>query len=35
MSILEKVIYVADMTEPGRNFPGVEKLREYATDNLE
>ncbi len=28
MSKLEKVIYVADMTEPGRNFPGVENLRE-------
>ena len=35
MSNLEKVIYVADMTEPGRNFPGVENLRELATDNLE
>ena len=29
------VIYVADMTEPGRNFPGVEQLRELATDNIE
>lgn len=27
MSVLEKIIYVADMIEPGRNFPGVEKLR--------
>lgn len=35
MSKLEKVIYVADMTEPGRNFPGVVQLRELATDNLE
>ena len=24
MSNLEKIIYVADMIEPGRNFPGVE-----------
>ena len=35
MSKLEQIIYIADMTEPGRNFPGVENLREYATDNLE
>ena len=35
MSKLEQIIYVADMTEPGRNFPGVEQLRELATDNLE
>ena len=35
MSKLEQIIYVADMTEPGRNFPGVANLRELATDNLE
>ena len=35
MSKLEKVIYVADMTEPGRKFPGVFQLQELATDNLE
>lgn len=35
MSNFEKLIYVADMTEPGRNFSGVEKLRELATNNLE
>ena len=35
MSNLEKVIYIADMTEPGRNFSGVEQLRELATNNLE
>ncbi|WP_172369327.1 bis(5'-nucleosyl)-tetraphosphatase (symmetrical) YqeK [Sporosarcina jiandibaonis] len=35
MSKLEKIIYVADMTEPERNFPGVEELRELAIDNLE
>lgn len=35
MSKLEKVIYVADMIEPGRNFPGVELLRELAWENLD
>lgn len=34
MSVLEKVIYVADMIEPGRNFPGVEKLRAVAMENI-
>ncbi|MGI6451366.1 MAG: bis(5'-nucleosyl)-tetraphosphatase (symmetrical) YqeK [Desulfitobacteriia bacterium] len=28
MSPLEMLIYSADLTEPGRNFPGVDKLRE-------
>lgn len=35
MSKLEKVIYVSDMTEPGRNFSGVMQLRELANANLE
>ncbi len=35
MSVLEKLIYIADMTEPGRNFPGVEALREKAQENLD
>lgn len=35
MSPLEKLIYVADMIEPGRYFPGVEKLRELALENLD
>ena len=30
MSQLEKLIYVSDMIEPGRDFPGVEQLRELA-----
>ena len=34
MSVLEKVIYVADMIEPGRDFPGVEKLRAIAKENI-
>ncbi|WP_342525355.1 bis(5'-nucleosyl)-tetraphosphatase (symmetrical) YqeK [Chryseomicrobium sp. FSL W7-1435] len=35
MSKLEKIIYVADMIEPSRQFPKVEKLRELANQDLE
>lgn len=35
MSILEKIIYIADYTEPNRNFPGVEKLRLLSFENLD
>jgi predicted HD superfamily hydrolase involved in NAD metabolism len=35
MTMLEKVIYLADYIEPGRHFPGVEEVREMAKDNLE
>jgi len=35
MSKLEKIIYVSDMIEPGRNFPGVEKLRELAIKDID
>lgn len=34
MSMLEKVIYIADMIEPGRDFPGVDQLRETATEDI-
>ena len=34
MTALEKLIYIADMIEPGRSFPGVEILREKAQENL-
>ena len=27
MSLLEKIIYISDLIEEGRNFPGVEELR--------
>ena len=30
MTPLDKIIYFADMIEPGRDYPGVEKLRELA-----
>lgn len=35
MKPLEKVIYLADYMEPGRNFPGVEKVRELAHKDLD
>jgi conserved hypothetical protein TIGR00488 len=35
MSVLEKIIYIADYIEPGRNFAGVEKMREEAFRNLD
>jgi len=35
MSLLEKIIYMADYIEPNRDFPGVEKLRELAYQNLD
>ncbi|WP_367912379.1 bis(5'-nucleosyl)-tetraphosphatase (symmetrical) YqeK [Bacillus pumilus] len=35
MTLLEKVIYVADYIEPGRHFPGVEEVRELAEQDLD
>ena len=35
MSLLEKIIYVADYMEPCRNFPGVEQLRELAYSDMD
>ena len=35
MSLLEKIIYVADYMEPCRSFPGVERLRELAFSNID
>jgi len=32
---LDKIIYIADMIEPGRDFPGVEKLRLLAETDLD
>ena len=34
MNLLEKIIYVADYMEPNRDFPGVEKLRELAYNDI-
>ena len=35
MTLLEKIIYVADYMEPCRDFPGVEKLRGLAYSNID
>jgi predicted HD superfamily hydrolase involved in NAD metabolism len=34
MTMLEKVIYLADYIEPGRHFPGVEEVREIGLHDL-
>lgn len=34
MSVLEKIIYLADFIEPSRNFNGVESVRQLAYKNL-
>lgn len=35
MSVLEKVIYLADAIEPGRNYPTVDELRKTAAVSLD
>lgn len=35
MDRLAKIVYLADMLEPGRKFPGVEKLRLLAYEDLD
>jgi predicted HD superfamily hydrolase involved in NAD metabolism len=35
MTLLEKVVCLADYIEPGRQFPGVEELREAAKEDLD
>lgn len=35
MSLLEKIIYLADYIEPTRDFPGVEELRELAYEDID
>nr|WP_312575910.1 bis(5'-nucleosyl)-tetraphosphatase (symmetrical) YqeK [Sedimentibacter sp.] len=34
MSMLEKIIYIADKIEPNRNFEGVEEMRKLAYENI-
>ncbi|MDA8441672.1 MAG: bis(5'-nucleosyl)-tetraphosphatase (symmetrical) YqeK [Peptococcaceae bacterium] len=34
MSTLAKIIFLADMIEPGRKYPGVERLREKGQQSL-
>ncbi|MGG1677488.1 bis(5'-nucleosyl)-tetraphosphatase (symmetrical) YqeK [Neobacillus sp. NRS-1170] len=35
MTLLEKIIYLADYIEPGRHFPGVDEVREMAKESLD
>jgi predicted HD superfamily hydrolase involved in NAD metabolism len=35
MTLLEKIIYLADYIEPGRHFNGVEEVREMAQQDLD
>ncbi len=35
MSTLEKIIYISDAMEPGRNYPGVEDIRNAAEDDID
>lgn len=35
MTLLDKIIYLADYIEPGRHFPGVEEVRDMAKENLD
>lgn len=34
MNALDQILFIADMIEPGRNYPGVEALRITAYENL-
>lgn len=35
MTLLEKIIYLADYIEPTRDFPGVEELRKTVYEDLD
>jgi predicted HD superfamily hydrolase involved in NAD metabolism len=35
MTLLEKVVFLADYIEPGRHFPGVDEVRETSKENLD
>ena len=35
MGLLEKIIYIADYTEPNRTFPAAKVLREVAFEDLD
>jgi len=35
MSLIEKIIFIADYIEPGRKFPGVDEVRALARINLD
>lgn len=35
MNLIEKIVYIADIIEPNRNFPGVEKIRDIAYKDID
>lgn len=35
MTLLEKIVFLADVIEPNRKYPEVDELREYATQDLD
>ena len=35
MTLLDKIVYVADMTEPGRSYDGVDRLRSLANKDID
>ena len=35
MTLLEKIIYLADYIEPTRDFPGVDRLRALAYEDID
>jgi len=35
MTLLDKIIYLADLIEPGRDYPGVQEIREKAMSDLD
>lgn len=35
MTLLEKIIYIADIIEPSRDFAGISKLREIAREDID
>lgn len=35
MTVLQKILYIADYAEPNRDFPGVEELRQALTRSLD
>lgn len=35
MTLLEKIVFLADVVEPSRSFPGVEYIRQLAMDDID
>ncbi|MCX7922211.1 MAG: bis(5'-nucleosyl)-tetraphosphatase (symmetrical) YqeK [Clostridia bacterium] len=35
MNLLDKIIFIADYVEPGRNFPGVDEARRLAFEDID